>query len=73
MYKSKDIQGTTPFVAPKGKRTSEQIAQADADQKTYMQVKHGTRELGEFIENLDGDPTESTKAGMSAPLPRVTK
>jgi hypothetical protein len=67
-YKGNDVQGTTKFT---GKVYDEQVAKADADQKTYMQVKKGTREIGKFIEDLDSSSTESTKAGMSAPLPRT--
>jgi hypothetical protein len=61
------------YSQPIANRWKSQTQQTDSDQRDYMQVKHTSRELGEFIENLDGNPTESTKAGKSAPLPRVTK
>jgi hypothetical protein len=67
-YNDKSVQGTTKFT---GKVYDEQIAKADADQKTYMQVKKGTREIGKQIEEMDGSSTENTSAGMSAPLPRT--
>jgi hypothetical protein len=70
-YVSKDIQGTTPFVAPKGKRTSEQIAQADADLRV-MQATKGYRE----VKVLDMDGTggvDDRMDGGPAPLPKGAK
>ena len=67
--KGADEQGTSKFT---GKIWDKQVAQADRDLKV-MQANKGTRELGEFIENLDGDASNSSKAGKSAPLPRRTK
>jgi hypothetical protein len=67
-YKGNDVQGTTKFT---GKIYDKQIAEADKDQKDYMEVKKGTREIGAQIEKMDGDASSDRLAGGPAPLPRA--
>lgn len=70
MYDDKSKQGTTKYT---GKIWDKQVAQADADQKKSMQVKHGIRELGDYLDTITGDASNSSKAGKTGPLPKRSK